>query len=325
MSVAAAVSPPAGTLLCWQCGDSLTQMAAETRTGSAVRFCPNCAAQTELHDGIWIAISPRRLNRFQKFIREYEFVRDAEGRGSGQPNYYLRLPYQDISGRNGSQWAIRAHTFETMERRILAPLAQIQKRPLRVLDLGAGNGWLSYRLALRGHIPIAVDLLTNNHDGLGAAIHYSRAIHPLFPRVQAELDHLPLPTSAVDLAIFNASFHYSEDYESTFAEALRCTRPGGAIVIADTPWYAKEESGEAMIAEKRRRFVECYGFPSDSIPSLEYLTPARLRALQNRFGLSWETIRPFYGIRWSLRGIRAKLAGQRTPSKFRIYVAQVAA
>jgi SAM-dependent methyltransferase len=299
-------------------------MTAETRTGFAVRTCPGCATPTQLHSGIWIAISPGRLDRFRKFIREYEFVRNAEGRGSGQPGYYLNLPYQDVSGRNGSQWAIRAHTFEVMKRRIVAPLARTLNRPLRVLDLGAGNGWLSYRLSLHGHLPVAVDLLTNDRDGLGAAIHYSRAIDTLFPRVQAELDRLPFSSAAFDLAIFNASFHYSEDYESTFAEALRCTRPGGAIVIADTPWYPHEHSGESMVAEKHRRFADAYGFRSDSIPSLEYLTSARLRALRDRFGLNWQTIRPFYGIRWSLRGLQAKLAARRTPSKFRIYVARVA-
>ena len=109
---------------------------------------------------------------------------------------------------------------------------------------------MSYRLALRGHLPVAVDLLTNEQDGLGAAINYTRAVDPLFPRVQAELERLPFPSFGFDLVIFNASFHYSEDYECTFAEALRCTRRGGVVVIADSPWYAKEESGERMVEKK---------------------------------------------------------------------------
>ena len=49
------------------------------------------------------------------------------------------------------------------------PLPERTERALRILDLGAGNGWMSYRLALQGHLPIAVDLLTNDRDGLGAA------------------------------------------------------------------------------------------------------------------------------------------------------------
>jgi SAM-dependent methyltransferase len=184
---------------------------------------------------------------------------------------------------------------------------------------------LSYRLALQGHLPIAVDLLTNDRDGLGAAVHYNSRIHPLFPRVQAELDRLPFVSSVFDLVIFNASFHYSVNYERTLAEAVRCTCPGGRVVIADTPWYAEEESGRRMVEEKHARFLETYGFASDSIASLEFLTPARLQRLENAFNLKWNFISPFYGIRWALRPLRAKLAGHRPPSQFRIYEARVRA
>jgi SAM-dependent methyltransferase len=278
---------------------------------------------TQYRDGIWRTLSPDRVDHFRKFIAEYELIRAAEGRGSTQPEYYLNLPFKDISGRNSDQWAIRARTFRTMQRSIVAPLARRTGCALRILDLGAGNGWLSYRLALQGHLPIAVDLLANDRDGLGAAVRYTSHIHPLFPRVQAELDRLPFISSVFDLVIFNASFHYSVNYERTLAEAVRCTCPGGSIVIADTPWYAEEESGRRMVEEKHKRFSETYGFASDSIASLEYLTPARLQRLENAFNLKWSSISPLYGIRWALRPLRAKLAGHRPPSQFSIYEARV--
>jgi SAM-dependent methyltransferase len=311
------------TLLCWQCGTSLADMPPATRTGSGERVCSRCMARTQYQDGIWLSLSPEQTDHFRRFIAEYEFIRAAEGRGSVKSEYYLSLPYKDISGRNVDQWAIRARTFRTMQRDILTPLAMRHRRPLRILDVGAGNCWLSYRLALLGHLPVAVDLLINNQDGLGAAIHFRSHVRPLFPRVQAALDRLPFASSIFDLVIFNASFHYSEDYQRTFAEALRCTRPGGAIVIADTPWYAKEESGQTMVEEKHKRFAATYGFPSNSISSLEYLTPLRLQRLQDAFKLEWKSIKPFYGIRWSLRPLLAKFKGRRRPSQFRIYAAWV--
>jgi SAM-dependent methyltransferase len=278
---------------------------------------------TQYRNGIWRALSPDRVDHFRKFIAEYELIRAAEGRGCAQPEYYLNLPFKDISGRNSGQWAIRARTFRAIQRSIVAPLARRTGCALRILDLGAGNGWLSYRLALRGHLPIAVDLLTNDRDGLGAAAHYNTHIRPLFPRVQAELDRLPFASSVFDLVIFNASFHYSVNYERTFAEAVRCTCPGGSVVIADTPSYAEEESGRRMVEEKHQAFFATYGFASDSIASLEYLTPARLQQLGTAFNLEWSEIKPFYGIRWALRPLRAKLAGRRPPSQFRIYAARV--
>lgn len=309
-------------LLCWQCGASLADIFPETRTGSGKRVCPSCTAATQYENGIWLSLSPAQTNHFRRFIAEYEFIRAAEGRGSTDSEYYLNLPYKDISGRNSDQWAIRARTFRVIEREIVAPLARGFERALRILDVGAGNGWLSYRLALLGHLPVAIDVLTNDQDGLGAGLHFSSHVPRLFPRVQAALDRLPFASSNFDLVIFNASFHYSEDYQRAFAEALRCTCPGGTIVIADTPWYAKEESGQEMSKEKHQHFTATYGFPSDSLSSLEYLTPSRLQRLQEEFKLELKSIKPFYGFRWALRPFLAKLKGRRCPSQFRIFMAR---
>ena len=71
--------------------------------------------------------------------------------------------------------------------RCLSPAEERLARPLRLLDLGAGNGWLSYHLARRGHEAAAVDLTVNDFDGLGAHVHFDAPFTP----VQAEFDHLP--------------------------------------------------------------------------------------------------------------------------------------
>jgi SAM-dependent methyltransferase len=307
---------------CWQCGTSL-EIASLSETQFAAHLCRNCNATTECRNGIWHSISPQRSNYFSCFISNYEIIRAAEGRGSSDADYYLGLPYKDLSEKNSGQWAIRATTYRHIERKILPSLSKLQDRPLRILDLGAGNGWMSYRLTLLGHSPIAVDLLTNDQDGLGAATHFSTHIQPLFPRIRAELDNLPFASFAFDLVIFNASFHYSENFERSMAEAFRCTRIGGSVLIADSPWYANEGSGRSMVQEKHRHFSEKYGFPSNSIDSLEYLSPDRLAQLQNRFDAEWNTFTPFYGISWSLRPLRAKLFNRRSPSQFRIYTARL--
>ena len=48
------------------------------------------------------------------------------------------------------------------------------------------------------------------------------------------------------------------------------------MIIADTAWYSRDESGQRMLAERRKAFTERYGFPSDGVDSLEYLTDRRL-------------------------------------------------
>ncbi len=135
--------------------------------------CSTCKSRLACEHGIWKALTPERLARYARFVDNYESIRASEGRGSTSADYYLALPYRDLSGRLGSQWAIRGRTFRYIERKILPRIAALTHHPLRILDLGAGNGWMSYRLARQGHAPVAVDLLTNDRDGLGAAQHCS--------------------------------------------------------------------------------------------------------------------------------------------------------
>lgn len=284
--------------------------------------CPLCSFEMRHQRGIWLALPPERLRHYERFIADYQVVRASENRGSREAAFYLALPYRDLTGANQAQWTIRGRTFHCIESTIL-PELEARKPQLGILDLGAGNGWLSYRLALRSHLPVAVDLLTNNLDGLGASSHYLERLTTVFPRFQAELECLPFADDQFDCAIFNASFHYSEDYTRTLGEAIRCLRPGGTVVIADTPWYARDESGQQMVAERRALFLGRYGFASDGLASLEYLTDARLESMEEKFGLKWRMHRPGYGLRWASRPWIARLKGRREPSEFRVYSAEV--
>jgi SAM-dependent methyltransferase len=309
-------------LQCPQCGGTFDQV-LPNGGGEPLLRCSGCLFLLHCKEGIWKALPPLREAHFERFMNEYQIVRAAEGRGSEDSDYYLALPYRDLSGHNVSQWAIRARTFHYIEHKILPALEVFCPAGMNILDLGAGNGWLSYRLARRGHRPAAVDLLTNNQDGLGAAAHYRQHLPAWFPRFQAELDYLPFADGQFDLAIFNASFHYSEDYERTLAETIRCLRPGGTVIIADIAWYRRDESGQKMLSERRQSFTAQYGFASDGIKSLEYLTDERLAQLAQRFQLCWTIHSPYYGLRWTMRPWLAKLRGVREPSQFRIYVAEV--
>ena len=285
----------------------------------AVNFhCTRCDFVLTIARGIVDALSPVRAFHYAKFIADYERIRDAEGRGSERDAFYLNLPYRDISGRYHEQWQIRRRTFDCLTRNVL-PVIPAEAR---ILDLGAGNCWLSFRLAHAGHKPAAVDLLTNGRDGLGAAEHYRGALPGLFPRFRAELENLPFQDNQFDAAIFNASFHYAEDAEKALGEALRCVKKEGWVIISDTPWYSGASSGEQMVRERRARFLKQHGTASASIASLEYLTDDRLLALEERLRIRWETYFPKYGVRWALRPLLARVRRRREPARFRIYAAQ---
>jgi SAM-dependent methyltransferase len=276
--------------------------------------CACCGFRLEVRDGILRALRPERRQCFERFLEEYGAIRHAEGRGSRDPEYYRALPFTDLTGANSAQWRIRAATYRCFLRNVL-PRASVD-----ILDLGAGNGWFSARLYGMGHRPVAVDIFTDPLDGLGAA----RTVGS-FPVVEAEFDALPFAPGQFDLAVFNSSLHYSEDYRATLAEALRCLRPGGRVVVLDSPLYRRREDGERMREERHRQFDLRYGFRSDSVASIEYLYLGQVAELGIELGVNWRIVQPWYGWGWHTRGLRAWLARRRPPSRFCILVGSRAA
>jgi SAM-dependent methyltransferase len=308
LSLAENPREPAVRLGCPRCSANLSSL-----------LCTKCGMEMREIEGIVSALRPERLEHYAQFISDYELIRAAEGRGGDGADFYLSLPDRDVSGRNNDQWRIRSRSYRCLIDHILAPALPLGAR---ILDLGAGNCWMSHKLSRAGFSSVAVDILTNPYDGLGAAVHYRGVLPGLFPRFQAELEHLPFQDKQFDAAVFNASFHYTEDAAAALGEALRCTKSGGFVVISDTPWYSCEESGNKMVKERRQSFLRRYGTASASLKSIEFLTDDRLRALERRLGIQWKVYSPRYGMRWALRPYLAKLRSRREPARFRIYVAQ---
>ena len=258
----------------------------------------------------------------QRFLDDYTKIRHAEGRGSRDASYYLELPYRDITGHLQDQWTIRGKSYRYLENHVLPPIEKAFGRPLRIADLGAGNCWMSYRLSLRGHKLTAVDILADPLDGLEAGAHYQP--HASFGRTNAEFDNLPFADASLDLAIYNASIHYSTDYRRTLAEARRCLAPRGCFLIVDSPVYQMREHGERMKAERHEQFQRTYGFASDSLPSIEYFDEETLRGLARELGISWRAYKPWYGLQWAMRPWKARWAGKRPPSRFWILAGRFA-
>ena len=294
-------------LLCPVCHNLAGEL---DEVGNRCSPCAHCGFCFQKVDGIVRAIAPDRRPVYDRFLSDYGTIRKAEGRGSNSRDYYLALPYRDLSERNSEQWRIRACTYRYFEKNLL------QETSLDILDLGAGNGWMSYRLAQRGRRPVAVDIFADPQDGLAAAREYG-----LFPLVEAEFDNLPFATGQFDLAIFNSSLHYSTDYHGTLGEARRCLKPSGSIVVLDSPLYKLREHGELMRTERHLQFQAQYGFASDSIANLEYLYESQLAELSRDLGLRWQIYEPWYGWNWLLRPLKARLQGRRPPSRFCILVA----
>lgn len=260
-----------------------------------------------------------------RFRAEYGAHRAAEGRGSGGTAELLALPYL-FTGPQAGQWRIRSRTYDAFAERVLAPMAREAGRPLRILDLGAGNGWLCYRTALLGHAPTAVDVRDDAVDGLGAAAGYDAHLPKPFERAAASFDALPVRDGAYDVTVFNAALHYALDLAATLREAARTVRPGGRLVILDSPFYRRDADGEAMVAEKRAYAAARFGGRADALtalPFIEYLTRRRLDEASAPLGLRWRRHRVRYPLSYEARPLVAFLRRRRTPSRFDLWEAIV--
>src|SRR6266513_1525194 len=133
--------------ICPQCASPLT-----VSPGSAPT-CRACGAEIPLRHGIYRLLKPGRLQEIEPFLAQYRRIRGDDGYRQRGAAYYRSLPEVDARDPQAATWRVRR---------------RFRGRPLRILDLGAGSGWLSARLNEVGHSCVAVDWLDDVEDGLGA-------------------------------------------------------------------------------------------------------------------------------------------------------------
>ena len=117
------------TFACPRCLSPLDQTSADEMC------CPTDGLHFRHVDGVWRMLLPERAPHFAQFMREYESVRRAEGRGEGRPDYYRALPFHDLSGRMPGDWQIRRASFEALIERVVTPFERQLARPLRNLRI----------------------------------------------------------------------------------------------------------------------------------------------------------------------------------------------
>jgi SAM-dependent methyltransferase len=264
--------------------------------------------------GLCRFLSPQRTAAAGPFLQQYRAVRARHGYRSDVPDYYRMLPCVGPGDPRADEWRVRRDSFAHLQRYVLGANGHQAKR---VLDLGAGSGWMSHRLAELGHRVVAVDRFDDEADGLGACRHYPVA----FATVQADFDALPFEPAQFDLAVFNGSLHYSPDPAATLAEAARMLAAGGVIVVMDSPMFSRERHGAAMLADERTRIKDETGVDITR-PGVGFFTFAALDAASRTLGLRGRFVPSRGSLEWRVRRQLAWLRLRRAPSAFGVWIAQ---
>jgi SAM-dependent methyltransferase len=277
--------------------------------------CPRCGTAFETSGGIYRFLTRDRAAAAAPFECQYRHVRQREGFRSTSPDYYRRLPSVEPGDSHATVWRIRQESFELFRRHALPDGDAHQ---VRLLDLGAGNGWLSHRLAALGHRVVAVDRLDDDADGLGACRHYPVP----FAVLQADFNALPLAPAQFDIVVFDGSLHYAAVPEDTLAEAGRMLEKGGALVVMDSPMFTTDRDGEAMVAGQLRQIAIDHEVLWPLQPGRGFLTFAALENAGRRLGLHGVFYRSRGPISWRLGRQMARFRLRRAPAAFGVWVAR---
>ncbi len=263
-----------------------------------------------LRDGIYCFLRPERLTEIEPFLVHYRQVREDDGYRQREAAYYRSLPTVDARDPQAARWRVRQESF----RNLVRVLPRFGRGALRVLDLGAGNGWLSHRLTALGHRCVALDWLDDVEDGLGARKHYPVG----FTAVQADFDELPMAPGQFDLAIFNASLHYSPDAAPTLRHAREMLVAGGALVVMDSPVFTTDQGGRRMLAAQQ---IDARAMNGSVVRwGVGYLTTSSLARAGGDAGGQIRWIPSRGGPGWAVKRWVAGLKERREPARFGVWV-----
>lgn len=196
--------------------ESLMENDREVRRGSVV--CQACRHVFPINNGILDCL-----------VGAHPWIESAR-------RSYQRSKFSTANKWSPEQLARREHLESTYTSDSRINFAQlIDRLPPGdgwALDLGAGTGWTTSRIAALGYRGIALDISADNKLELGECF-FDRNIY--FDRILADMNRLPFKTRSLSLAAASAAIHHSYDLKGAVREISRTLTPGGRLELANEP------------------------------------------------------------------------------------------
>jgi ArsR family transcriptional regulator len=110
--------------------------------------------------------------------------------------------------------------------------------PLRVADLGCGDGYLTIEASRWASRVIAVDRSPAMLDRARQLARRRHVTNVTWRR--GEIERLPLRDASVDVALLSQALHHAEDPARALSEAARIVVPGGRVLVLDLREHDQE-------------------------------------------------------------------------------------
>jgi ArsR family transcriptional regulator len=168
-------------------------------------------------------------------LEEVRRLRQENFEGHGGPDARER---QLVPGRSWAAWA-----------RALGHLLP----PLRVADLGCGDGYLAIETSRWASRVIGIDRSKPVLDRARDLARRRRVTNVTWR--QGDIERVPLKDASVDLALLSQALHHAEDPARALAEAVRIVVPGGRVLVLDLREHDQDWVTERL-ADRWRGFSD---------------------------------------------------------------------
>ena len=226
------------------------------------------AAAFERRDGIYRFLSRRGRMRRRRSAAVPRGPRSGTAIARPRPSTTGCCRWSRPSDPRAAEWRIRRESYAHLQQRALPGVWQ---GPIRVLDLGAGNGWLSHRLASLGH-----QRRRRRSAGRRGRMGWARAgttrcrsrpCRPISTRCRSTPAQFDLVVSRT------ARCTTRPIRRATLARgAGGCWRRAARWSVMDSPMFARERDGAGDGRRAARRVRADYGLADVVRPGVGFLT-----------------------------------------------------
>lgn len=179
----------------------------------------------------------------------YLRVREKEARLYSD-EIVARLPFIPNGHPLADEWQSRSASASRLIRYLIP-----RPKPLRILDLGCGNGWFSNMLSTHGHCVIGMD--QNSYELKQAARVFPPNVQLLF--FKGNIFSAPFPAFQFDVIVLASVIQYFQNINTLLLALSNYLKPQGEIHIIDSPLYSVNELEQAIL--RSQQYYTSLGFP----------------------------------------------------------------
>jgi ubiquinone/menaquinone biosynthesis C-methylase UbiE len=180
----------------------------------------------------------------------YLALRTREGRLYSDEEL-VRLPDIAPAHQYANEWTVRKRSCT----RLLCYLAKKEK-PLSILEIGCGNGWLCHHLAgLPGSTVTGLDVNSTELEQAGRVFSDCSNLRFLLADPFSEA----LDAQRYDIIVLAAAVQYFSSLPKILDRCLKLLEPGGEVHLLDTHFYRPQEVLEAR--GRSERYFALVGCP----------------------------------------------------------------